>query len=263
MVGGLSATIYDPKKLPGTAGRFFWIQYDDERDIVFVDNRPLAARQADRGLPAEIGTIGANVEHVQRLGPGVVDALVWGVGQFGDWQSQDHRAWAFAVEAGYQLPGVWGRPWLRFGIDRSSGDDDPTDDQHESFFQMLPTARIYAQFPFYNLMNNQDVFAQAILRPADGIEVRADAHWLRVVESRDLAYFGGGATSENFFGFGGVPAQGRHELAYLTDVSVTWRPTSYLKLYAYYGHAFGQGVIAANFLGRDANYGYLEALVHF
>jgi len=32
----------------------------------------------------------------------------------------------------------------------------PSDDQHNTFFQVLPTPRVYARFPFYNLMNNKD-----------------------------------------------------------------------------------------------------------
>ena len=90
-----------------------------------------------------------------------------------------------------------------------------------------PDARIYAQFPFFNLMNSQDTFAQLILKPHSRVTVRTDYHWLRLSEKRDLWYAGGGATN------------------------------------AYYGHAFGQGVVKHTFAGADANYGYLELMLRY
>ena len=262
-LGGVALNLPDSPRLGNTVGRLFWFVYDDERDVVFLDNRPLAVRQADAGMSATIHTIGANAMHVLDAGPGLADGMAYGFGQLGDWQSQQHSAWAYGVELGYQLPDVWSRPWMRFGINSASGDPDPNDDLHQTFFQMLPTAWLYAQFPFYNMMNNQDVFVQWIVDPHPMVNVRADLHWLRVNSSADLAYFGGGATKNDFFGYGGVPAKGRHELAYLAHVMVSLKPTSFFTVNAFYAHAFGQGVIDANFTGRGGSYGFLEGIVSF
>jgi hypothetical protein len=197
------------------------------------------------------------------LGPGLGDGMAYGYGQLGDWQSQDHSAWAYGVELGYQLSSVWAKPWMRLGINSASGDPDPNDDLHQTFFQILPTAWLYAQFPFYNMMNNQDVFVQWIAEPHPMVSTRVDFHWLRVNSSADLAYFGGGATKNDFFGYGGVPAKGRHELAYLVHTMLTVKPTNFFTINAFYAHAFGQGVINANFTGRGANYGFLEGIISF
>jgi hypothetical protein len=248
---------------PPTPPRLFWIFYDDERRIPFVDNRPAAARAADAGHDAELHTVGAHVAHVVPAGPGRVDLLGWGAGQLGDWQSLEHRAWAYALEAGYQLPAAPLAPWLRLGFDVAAGDGDPGDDLHGTFFQLLPTARTYAQFPFYNLMNNQDLFTQLVLRPHRMLSIRTDLHALRVTSSRDLLYAGGGPTSDDVFGYSGTPTGRRNALAYLVDVGITVTPTEFLTLYAYYGHAFGQGVIRQAFRGRDADYGYVEATLAF
>ena len=67
---------------------------------------------------------------------------------------------------------------------------------------MLPTAWLYAQFPFYSMMNNQDVFVQWIADPHPMFSLRLDLHWLRLNSSPDFAYFGGGATKNDFFGYG-------------------------------------------------------------
>jgi hypothetical protein len=260
---GASASARESRWLPGTIGRLFYIYYDDHRPIVFVDNRPEPLRVADRGEAARIHTVGAEVLHVRAVGPGKVDLLAWTAGQGGDWQSQTHQGWAYAFEAGYQLPDVWAAPWLRGGIGRASGDGDPNDDTHDTFHQLLPTARTYAQFPFYNMMNSQDVFVQLLLRPQRLLAVRADARWLRATTSSDFVYAGGGATSQHFFGYGGTPTGGRNDLAYLTDLGLTFTPTPSVTAYAYYGHAFGQGIVRQAFVANDADYGYVEVTVAF
>ena len=263
-VAGAALSLPDSSELGTTFGRLFLIYYDDFRDVLFLDNRPLAERQATKGKPAKLYTVGANFAHLfEHAGPGFVDALAYGYGQFGDYQTLSQSAWAFGLEAGYKWTEAWAQPWMRVGIDSASGDPDPTDDQHQTFFQMLPTAWLYAQFPFYNMMNNQDVFVQWILDPHPRASFRLDLHWLRVNSSQDLAYFGGGATKNDFFGFGGVPAKGRYELAYLVHGMLTLRPTEFFTVNAFYAHAFGQGVIEANFNGRQGNYGFLEGIVAF
>ncbi len=72
------------------------------------------------------------------------------------------------------------------------GEDDPTDARNGTFFQVLPTPRIYARMPFYNLMNLEDVFGSLSLRAAR-VMLRAEIHGLRLAESADLWYQGGGA----------------------------------------------------------------------
>jgi hypothetical protein len=261
-VAGLSTTGRQMAALPGTHARLFYLYYDDRRDLAVVDNRPLAVRQADREA-LELHTLGAHAAHVEALGPGNFEVLIWGAGQLGDWQTLDHAAWAFACEAGYQLRSLPAAPWLRIGLDQSSGDQDPRDGTHETFFQILPTARQYAQFPFYNLMNNQDLFAMLLLRPQRAIFLRTDFHWLRATSRDDLLYAGGGATSDSNFGYSGTATGGKRGLGALVDVALTVQPTSQLTLYLYYGHVFGRGVIEQAFAGGDGDFGYLEALLSF
>ena len=246
--------------------RLFYLAYEDDRFAdereeevrpLKVDNRPVAIRRADT-KSIRIHTIGAHVVAVADAGPGRVDALAWGAGQSGDWGAQSHAAWAYAVEAGYQLPKCWGAPWFRVGVDQSSGDDDAGDDRHETFFQILPTARLYAQFPFFNMMNSQDLFAQLVLKPHPKVTVRTDYHYLRLTERKDLWYAGGGATNDDVFGFSGIPANDHRELASLVDLAITVAILPQLTAYAYYGHAFGQGVVRGVFDGSQADYGYVE-----
>ncbi len=123
---------------------------------------------------------------------------------------------------------------------------------------MLPTARTYAQLPFFNLMNNQDVFAQLILRPHARVMIRTDYHWLSLTDRRDLWYAGGGATNAKIFGFAGAPSGGHRELAHLVDLSATVSLHERLSLGLYYGHAFGRSVVRTSFADESADYGFVE-----
>jgi alginate export protein len=263
-LAGLALTLKRLPFGPPVDGRLFYLFYDDERSVTKVDNgRDAAGRPAPQTGTLAIHTIGAHALTAFDAGPGTVDLLAWGAGQGGRWGDLTHSAWAYALEGGYQLPRLPAAPWLRAGIDRSSGDGDPSDREHGTFFQLLPTARIYAQLPFYDLMNSEDVFAMLILQPHPLVTVRTDYHWLRVTSGRDLWYSGGGASNDTIFGYAGSPANGRHGLASLADLSVTLALWRQVTLAGYYGHAFGGGVVGESFAGRDADYGFVEMTLRY
>jgi hypothetical protein len=262
-LAGLALTLKRVPQAPPVDARLFYLYYRDQRqDAVKVDNRPLSVREADT-LPISISTMGADVITAVDVGPGIADGLLWGCVQTGSWGEESHSAWAFAAEGGYQLPQLPASPWLRAGYNRSSGDNNPNDGQHRTFFQLIPTARTYARLPFFNLMNSGDGFLELMLQPHQRVLVRSDVHWLQVTEGKDLWYSGGGATSNTFFGYAGSPANGDHSLATLADISITWTVMPQLTVEGYYGHAFGHDVVGQTFAGKDTNYGFLEMTFTF
>ncbi len=164
-IAGATLNLRDSAAIGNTIGQLSYYYYSDDRDLVVTDNRSTAVRTAARGQSLEIHTLGVSAAHVLPIGPGLLDGMFYGYGQFGNWQNQNHGAWAYGVEVGYQFPDVWGSPWIRAGVNSASGDSNPNDGDHQTFFQLLPIAWLYAQFPFYNMMNNQDVFVQALVKP--------------------------------------------------------------------------------------------------
>ena len=239
--------------------RVFAIDYHDGRTgVVKTDNRPLAVRQADH-KNIRVGTYGADFLTSVPAGPGSVDVLFWGVLQNGNWGLLSQHSGAAAVEAGYKFTSVPSAPWLRGGFFRSTGDNNKTDGVHNTFFQLLPTARAYARFPFFNAMNSTDDFAQIVDRPFKKMEVRADLHFLRLTASNDLWYQGGGAYDNKSFGMAGRPANGHNSFATLADISSDYQVTPALAVNLYYGHSYGKAVVAADYPhGPSANFGYLE-----
>lgn len=239
--------------------RAFALGYHDGRTgLTKTDNRSLALRQTDH-RNIRIGTYGADVIAAIPVGPGTLDLLGWGTLQNGNWGLQSHRAAAAAAEVGYQLPTLRSAPWLRAGWFRGTGDNNPTDNQHGTFFQILPTPRIYAQFPFYNLMNSSDQFVQLIDKPARQVTLRSDLHWLQLTSAKDLWYQGGGAFDNKVFGYVGRPANGKSSFATYADISLDWQINKPFDVNLYYAHAWGKSVVQAIYPAQStAQYGYVE-----
>ncbi len=240
--------------------RLFYIYYADGRGLRPTDNRPAAVRNADR-RHITVHAYGGNLIHVIPTAAGPIDLMGLGIGQGGDWGRQDHSAWAFAAEAGWQPSGLPWKPWFRIGYNRSSGDDDPNDGDHDTFFQMLPTARVYTFSTFYNLMNNEDIFFQLILRPFKGLVWRTDFHYIRVSEKNDLWYQGAGATLEDRqigFGFAGRPVFGRRDLFQIIETTLNYTINEHINVHVFFAHAFGDSIVDHIYTGSDANFGFIE-----
>ena len=178
---------------------------------------------------------------------------------------QAHRGYAVDFEAGYQpaiLPKL--KPWFRAGITASSGDNSTGDGKHGTFFQLLPTPRPYARTPFFNMMNIHDAFGGLTLRPHAKVTLVSEFHSLRLANANDLWYSGGGVFQPWTFGYAGRAASGKRSLANLYDTSVEYRAGKYATFTGYLGYAQGLAVTQQIYpKGKDAMFGYVEALIRF
>lgn len=142
-----SVTRQLPAARESTEWRLFEIYYDDWRGVLKSDNRPITARQADLA-PIRVGTVGGHFLNSAHIGSATTDLLFWSALQFGRWGSLGQRAASLDIEAGLQpdiLASV--KPWIRAGYSYSSGDSNPGDSTHGTFFQILPTPRQLRCFP--------------------------------------------------------------------------------------------------------------------
>ena len=239
--------------------RVFAIGYHDGRTgLTKTDNRALAVRQQDH-KNIRVGTYGADFLSTLPAGPGSLELLFWGVLQNGSWGLLNQHSGAVAIEGGYRLNHVISSPWVRGGFFRGTGDTNPSDSQNNTFFQVLPTPRVYARFPFYDLMNSSDQFMQIIDKPIEKLEIRSDLHFLQLTSDKDLWYQGGGAFDNKVFGFVGRPANLHHSFASVFDVSSDYQLSKSLAVNLYFAHSFGKSAIAAIYpADRGANFGYLE-----
>lgn len=244
--------------------RLFSLFYDDWRAGLKADNRPVAVRRADTAN-IKLWTFGGHTVHAFETGAGTIDLMAWGAAQTGKWGVQDHSAYSIDVEAGIQPAILTGlKPWLRAGYHHGSGDSNPGDSRHETFFQVLPTPRPFARFPFFNMMNNTEVFGILILRPHAKATISSEYHALRLSSRNDLWYLGGGVFQPWSFGYAGRAAAGARSLANLYDANLELRLNSSVTLTGYYGYA--QGLAATNAIypaGKNGGFGYAEILYRF
>lgn len=244
--------------------RVFFLEYDDWRPDLKTDNRPVALRRGDIGN-IRIDTFGGHSIHAITTNAGTVDLVAWGVVQTGRWGTQRQRAYAFDFEGGWQpkiLPGL--KPWLRAGFTEGSGDNHPNDNTHGTFFQVLPTPRPYARFPFFNMMNTEDLLGDLILRPHAKITVSSEFHALRLTNPNDLWYAGGGVFQPWTFGYTGRSTSGRRSLGNLYDTSVEYRPSRKVTLTAYLGYTQGLATMEQIYPeDKDGRFGYLELFYRF
>lgn len=252
---------------PGAAFRHtdvqvFAYRYDDTRD---VQARPDNTLRAAARVDVHVNSAGTSVVGAYPVGRGQLDTLGWLVWQGGRWYGQRHAAHAAAAELGYQWTAAPGRPWLRGGWFRSSGDDNPNDDVHGTFFQQIPTARRYSLSTVYNLMNLSETFGQVLLRPRRAVSLRLDVHRLRLTDAADLWYAGSGGNSRTgtVFGFAGRRSNGSTALGTMVEGVADWTLSTHLSLTGYLGRMQGGQVVSGTFAGRHLTFGSVESVVSF
>jgi len=226
---------------PQNDWRLFALHYRDKRDVVKTSNT------ANIIGDVKVTTLGGHYLRTWQSGEGKFDTVVWGAWQFGDWGWLDHKGHAYSFELGYQWTKTKWQPWLRIGYFLGSGDSDSSDDEHETFFQVLPTPRIYARTPIYNLMNNRDLFMQLMLKPTKNLSLRLDWHKLWLSKRQDLWYAGGGAFNNATFGYIGRPSGGSNRLMDLIDLSVDYSPNPNMTWTLYLAKLMGKEVVRSSF----------------
>ncbi len=251
--GGVSWTVKRDTWIPHTEMRLFALAYDDDRS------------ERHGGLPqqVEIYTGGFSTIGIYPAGPGNIDLLVWGAYQFGHYNGLDHSAAAGILEAGYQFTEVPTRPWLRIGVNVASGDGDPNDGDHHTFFNMLPTNHLYYgfadQWAFQNLV---DWFAQLMLKPHEKVGVNLMLHQFSLQNDNDARYFGTGAFNRDIPGFGAQPSRGHRTGGTEIDAVVNYDVNKHVSIQGGYAHMWGHGIFNAS-THENVAFGYLELTLKY
>jgi hypothetical protein len=235
----------------------------------YDDDRPVAARPDNTGLAADrvdvnIATFGATAVGSAPVGNGEADWLVWFAGQTGSWYSQDHRAWSIALESGYQWKARW-QPWVRTGFLHASGDGDPADDRHGTFFPMLPTVRKYSLTTAYAPMNLDDLFVEVMMRPTPRLSTRFDLRRIWLASAADLWFSGSGPTQQrgSFFGYAGRRSGNSADFGTVVETAADVSLGRRWSVNGFGGLIHGGPVVGTTFAGRWLRYLYVENVVQF
>jgi hypothetical protein len=241
----------------------FGLGYHDGRGLLKTDNRPLSVRVADT-QNIRIGTFGVSYAIAAPIRyTGKWDLMAWGAEQIGRWGVLNHRANSGTVEIGWRPPIPWVHPWIRAGAFFASGDGNPNDSQHTTFFQPLPTEQLYARLPFYTLQNTEDYMGQVIVKPTRKLEVRSEVHKVKLHAVNDLWYLGSGAFQNTSFGYIGLPNNGHRGLGNYVDFNADYRLSSRWFVRGYIGALSGKGAITDQTRGRKGGFAYLDVVYRF
>jgi hypothetical protein len=243
--------------------RVFALGYRDGRNVLKADNRPLAARLADTNS-INIGTFGVNYALVAPIRyVGKWDIVVWGAEQIGHWGSLTQRANSGLFELGWHPPLPKVHPWLRAGAFFASGDGNPDDGKHATFFQPLPTEQLYARLPFYTLQNTEDYTGQVIFQPNPRLELRSEVHKVKLHAAHDEWYLGAGAFQATTFGYYMLPSNDHRGLGNYVDFSAKCQVSTHLALHAYVGAMSGKAVETNSLKGKKGGFTFLEMAYRF
>jgi nitrite reductase (NADH) large subunit len=246
-VGGAVLTVKRGTLVPNSEFAVFGLGHADDRPV------------HEGGLPdgLSVATFGAHWLGVYPLGPGNFDTTLWGAVQTGDYNGLDQQAYALIGEIGYQLPDVFAKPWLRGGINYASGDSNPTDGDHQTFFNMLPTNHLYYgfadQLSFQNLTNP---FVQLRATPFEMLALNFFVHWFQLSEKDDARYAGTGAFDKRVFGFPATAnPQQKTNVGTEYDIVATFTPHRTTTLEVGYAHLDG-GAMFRTSPDRDLDFFY-------
>ena len=264
--GGLDWTIERGTWLDNTELSAFFVGYADDRDP-----------QKVAGFFGEIKvyTLGFSALGVYPVGPGNFDLILWGAGQFGQYidtvpggtlaftstRRLDQAAGAMIAEVGYQLPDVWGKPWLRTGVNFASGDNSPSDGDRNTFFNILPTNHLYYGYADALAFSNViDLMVQLKLSPCPNLGLELAFHQFWLYAQDDFRYFGTGAFEPRSLGYGRSPSNKSNNVGQEIDFVMNYKVNKHVGLMAGVAHLFGGGVLSRNpaLPDKDVNWAFFQ-----
>jgi len=236
-------------------------------DYYYFDNRNPAIALAGDDL--KINTIGVNLVGAYEAGTGEVDLLLWFALQFGDFGNESQKALAFIAETGYQFIHTPWKPWIRTGFAYASGDGDPDDSDHGTFFNYVPTNhKFYGNIDANAFSNLMDAYLQFIVSPHKQVMIAVDGHlfWLA---SEDEVWIGGsGPFNNSVFGYAfRNPVDGKdidRNIGGEIDLTLVVKVHEYLTFQFGYSHFFGGDGVSVVFDKEDQlDWFYAQATINF
>lgn len=209
---------------------------------------------------------------------GNFDFTVEGAYQFGNWKAtlagdrQDHQAFAVMANAGYTFAETFGSPRVALEYAYATGDEDPTDDQHDTFDNLYPTNhKFYGYMDLLSWQNIHDVRGIFQLKPHSRVSLALEGHLFWLADTADSLYNVGGAARAGGgvgtgTGFNRNPSYDSF-VGGEVDVVAGYALTKFASLEAGYGHFFTGDYIDQSWANAggsaDADWFYLQTVIRF
>ncbi|MCB9782511.1 MAG: alginate export family protein [Candidatus Omnitrophica bacterium] len=258
-----------------------WDNSNDDDDFLFayatMRNKPqgtqdfyLLYRDND-DLNREIYTLGTRID-------GACGDLDWNFEGAWQWGSStdtvaptagsgeilDHKAWAASAEIGYTQSNLGCAPRLAVGYSYASGDDDPNDNENNTFDNLYPTNHLYYGYmDFFSWRNVHNPNLKLHWKASDKLTFKTHWHMFWLDEPEDDAWYNaGGGVVRNAAGNDASSFVG-HEL----DIVASYACSEKLNMELGYGHFFAEDYVRdTSPNGReadDADFVYLMTTLTF
>jgi hypothetical protein len=179
------------------------------------------------------------------------------VAQFGENVDRAVHAYATSLVLGYTFTGSW-KPRLGLEWTWASGDDDPDDDDFETFDPLFPFGHSYQGYlDIFSWRNGHDVAVHLEFRPAEawGVEIAAHGFWL---DSSADAWYGANLQPIRF-----VPGTGKKEVGYELDFSIKHWMSKDVWMWFGYSHFFAADYVEATGASPDTDWFFAQLTVSF
>ena len=188
-------------------------------------------------------------------------------------KSLEHEAFAAFVGGGYTWTNVAFTPRVGVEYNYASGDNDPNDDQHETFDNLYPTNhKFYGLADFVSLQNIHNLRFMSAIAPCKNFTISLDYHLFWLADTSDNFYTvtgarRGGTTATPGTGYGINESYGNYVGSEL-DLVATYKIMPWAIAQVGYAHFFtgdyiDQSLSSPAFGSKDADYVYLQMTVNF
>lgn len=180
-------------------------------------------------------------------------------GQWGKWAGQTVQAWSWSVDGGWTFVECPWAPRIGTGFDFATGDDNPTDNVHQTFNQLFPLGHAY--FGFLDLVGRQNIVSPNVnltLKPHKAVTGRVAYHAFFVDEVKDALYNAGGVGVRRLPGGGAG-----HEIGHEVDVTIEWAIDPHMTLLFGYSHFWDSDFIFDTGASEDPDLLYVQCSYKF
>lgn len=169
----------------------------------------------------------------------------------GDYAGNDLDAYGYHAMVGYHLPLPW-KPFATLEYSYASGDNDPTDGDHETFSGAFGARdKMYGRMNLFHWRNLKDMEAGLEVKPRKGVKVKVGYHKFLLAEEEDAWYLNPKKYRDSTGGSG-------DEVGRELDILATWKLSPNNTLMAGYGHFWPDEFAKKTATDDQANWVFLQ-----
>lgn len=204
-------------------------------------------------------TLGGRVAGKKPLDKHIWDYEAEAAYQWGKFSADTIRAWTVALETGYTLENVGGKPRIALGLDYASGDSNPFDDMHETFVPQPGASHgVFGWIDQIGRANVWDPYIALALKPAKQWEAKVYFHSFWADHNRDALYDTSGRPVRRS-PFGGIGNHFGNEL----DLVLEWKVDAHTSMMFGYSHFWPGNFIEQTGRSEDPDLLYVQYRVQF